>query len=411
MLIAFDGVARPIALEGCAHLQASLATVLRGWRFEPVAAGADPIITIRKIGETYSLESPSLGPPCADLSDVGAVCAFIADLVQIYIAEQPSLLCLHCGAAAFGGGLAIFPNQYRAGKSTLLARLAAAGVPVFADDVLPIAGASDDGIALGVAPRLRLPLPRGASPSFRRFVHAHAGPSDSRYLYLDLPPESLAPHGRRLPIAACILLDRRPSGGAALEPAAKSAGLQRAILQNFARAVPATEIAGRLRKLVDRVPCFTLRYAALDEAVALLQEAFKDRPTPTAGGSAAPSRRRTPPTAGASSLDRPSGRRRLCPVTRRYVRDPAILLHRVDGDGFLVDPRSDSIYHLNAVAAALWRLLGESTTVAEAADILQQAFPEVDARQIRRDVRALLTDLLANGLIVPRVSDEEERTS
>lgn len=403
MLIAFDGIARPVALEGCEDLHACLAAVLRGWRFEEVASpGVDPVITIRRKNKGYRLETPSLGPAIHQPTDVGVVCAFIADLVQVYIADQSSLLCLHCGAAAFAGGLVIFPNQFRAGKSTLLARLAAAGIPVFADDVLPIANASGQGIALGFAPRLRLPLPGNAGAFFRRFIRAHGGPSDDRYLYLDLPPETLARHGRRMPIAACVLLDRRSAGSAQLVPTPKSRGLQRVILQNFARSVPATEIADCLCDLVTRVPCFTLRYSNLDDAAALLQDAFQGRSSSDRERSVAIARRRAPSHAKAPAIRRPRALRGKPPAALCYRRDPAIILHAVESDVFLVDPHSQSIYHLNAVAAGLWRLLREPTSAAEAVEVLSSAFPDVDAQQIRREVRNLLADLLARNLIGPR---------
>lgn len=409
MLIAFDGITRPIALEGCEDLRGCLTSVLRGWRFEEVAStGTGPVITIRKRNEKYRLQTPSLGPPLDQASEVGAVCAFVADLVQVYIAEQSSLLCLHCGAAAFAGRLAIFPNSYRAGKSTLLARLAAAGIPIFADDVLPVAHASGDAIALGVAPRLRLPLPSNASGSFRRFVQAHRGPSDDRYLYLDLPTAVLPRHGSRMPVAACVLLDRRCSGTAQLVPTVKSLGLQRLILQNFARAVPVNKIAGCLRSLVSRVPCFTLRYCDLEDAAGLLLDAFYSRLLTDPSKSDAFAGAHAYRYADMSVNLRPQRARRRLPSALRYRRNPAIRVHIVDGDGFLVDPRTQSIFHLNAVAAGLWRLLREPTTAAEVAKILHGAFPEVDHRELKRDVQALLAALLTREMILPQQPGEAQ---
>ena len=68
---------------------------------------------------------------------VDAACSFIVDLIRAYIAAAPSLLCLHGAAAEFAGRLVVFPTPYRSGKSTLTAYLAAAGVRVYADDILP----------------------------------------------------------------------------------------------------------------------------------------------------------------------------------------------------------------------------------------------------------------------------------
>jgi hypothetical protein len=75
-------------------------------------------------------------------------------------------------------------------------------------------------------------------------------------------------------------------------------------------------------------------------------------------------------------------------------------LHALDGELFLVDPRDQSIFHLNPMGVGLWRLLREPTTAAAAIDVLQAAFPAVDPQRIEHDVTTLLGDLLANDLIV-----------
>ena len=67
-------------------------------------------------------------------------------------------------------------------------------------------------MALGIAPRLRLPLPAAASSAFHAFVEVHRGLSDHESLYLALPPALLAPYGTTAPIGAVVLLDRKMSG-------------------------------------------------------------------------------------------------------------------------------------------------------------------------------------------------------
>jgi Coenzyme PQQ synthesis protein D (PqqD) len=399
MLVVFEGISRPIALIGCAHLRTCLAAVLPGWRFEEASSPqADSIIRIfYGDNEGYRLESLWLAEPFHDDTEVGTVCAFILDLIAAYVAEHRSLFCIHCAAVELSGRLVVFPSAYHAGKSTLVARLAAAGVPVFTDDVLAVTNTGDRGVALGVAPRLRLPLPDGAGQPLHRFVASHRGPSNDRYLYLDLPPATLVPHGRQAPIGGFVLLERQQDGRAELVPATKGQVLQRLIMQHFARQVTATEIVDRLRGVVERVPCFSLRYSDLDEATTVLQQGFAKWPA------AAPER------------TNPTHDRSLSPVTpvprlhgrpggsidgATYLQHPAVDLHNVDDDLFLVDPRDQSIYHLNLVGAGLWRLLREPSTAAAAVEVLLTAFPDADPRQIESDVRALLADLLANELIV-----------
>ncbi|HLB79166.1 MAG TPA: PqqD family protein [Dongiaceae bacterium] len=395
MLIAFEGLSRPVALVDSEALLQPLAAVLRGWRFGPVAAdaGAPPLLTISGGGGRYRLESPWLASPVAYVDPVDAVCALIVDLVRAYVADDPSLLCLHCGAAEFAGRLVIFPSRYRAGKSTLMARLAAAGSRVFADDVLPIAAPDNAGRALGIAPRLRLPLPAGASQAFRDFVAARRGPGNRRYLYLDLPPETLVRYGATAPIGGFVLLDRRTAGPAVLTAAPRGQGLQRAILQNFARGA-ALETVDRLAALVAGGHCFTLRYSDLDAAAELLRATFGSWPPrpPAARGDAAAAE---PPAAA----PRP---RAAAPVAagQRFVRRPDIAVRELDHELFLVGADDRSIYHLNPIAAALWRLLDEPMPVGEAVGVLCEAFPEIDAARIEGDVNVLFADLVERGLLV-----------
>ena len=398
MLIMFDGISRPIALIDCAHLRACLAAVLPGWRFEEASSPpADPIIRILyRVDEGYRLESPWLAEPLHDDTEVAIACAFVLDLIAAYVAEHPSLFCLHCAAAEFAGRLVVFPSSYHAGKSTMAARLAAAGIPLYTDDVLAVTSSGDRGVALGIAPRLRLPLPRGAGRQLRRFVACHRGPSNQRYLYLDLPPGTQAAHGRQAPIGGFVLLDRQPGGRAELVPAAKGQVLRRVIVQHFARSFAATAMVDRLRGLVERVPCFSLRYADLDDAVTILQERFANWPEAT-------DEQKVPAHDRWADAPRARGPERWTDDTAgvpHFRQHAAVALHALDGELFLVDPRDQSIYHLNLVGAGLWRLLREPSTAVEAIDVLRAAFPSVDPRRIEHDVTALLGDLLRNDLIV-----------
>jgi hypothetical protein len=399
MLVQFEGISRPIELVGCAHLQGCLADVLPGWRFAEAASKAEPVIRILHRDDGYRLESPWLAEPFHDDTDVGTVCALVLDLIAAYVAERPSLFCLHCAAVELAGRLVVFPSSYHGGKSTLVARLAAAGVPVYTDDVLAVTNAGDRGVALGVAPRLRLPLPRGAGRPFRAFVARHRGRSNRRYLYLNLPPGTLAPHGRQTPIGGFVLLDRQPNGPAELVPATRGQVLQRVIVQHFARSVAATEIVDRLRGVVEQVPCFSLRFARLDDAAALLQDRFTAWPLVVHEEKVPARERGIVPWqgAGAGGIRPRSGDTAGGP---HFQQNPAVALHAVDDDLFLVDPRDQSIYHLNLVGAGLWRLLGEPSTAAQAIAVLRAAFPSADPERIEGDVTALLRDLLANDLIV-----------
>jgi hypothetical protein len=78
---------------------------------------------------------------------------------------------------------------------------------------------------------------------------------------------------------------------------------------------------------------------------------------------------------------------------------PGVILRTVGDDLFLVKEGEEGVFHLNAVAAGLWRLLEKPTTLATATDVLRAAFPNADARRVKRDVRNLFDTLQAGGLI------------
>ena len=391
MVLAFDGVSRPVRFDGCADIAGDVLGVLRGWRTAEITGSERaPAITVTRAGSGYRIDSPWRKEPCIAHDRVDAVCDFIVDLVNARVADDRSLLCLHSAAAEISGRLVVFPSTYRAGKSTFVACLAAAGVRIFSDDILPIRAPDDRGVAPGVLPRPRLPLPANASSALGDFVASAKRLHNRRYAYIDPGTGLLARHGETAAVGAFVVLRRRPGVRAILEPMAAGEALRRVILRNFAREPDAAGILERLHALVSGVDCFTLRYDDGEEAAALVRESFRARPgrSPPAAVSAPASVR------AAASPEDP------VEMTRgAFRRNPAISEKALDGGLFLVDAGGETIFHLNTVGAGLWRLLAYPTGPGEASDILQQAFPGVEEALIADDVGRLLGALAARGLI------------
>ena len=398
MLLQFEGVSRPVSLTNSRTLLPVLGALAASWPFHQVARrGADPIITIRRDPDCFRIASPWLERIAEDDTAVGAACCMLVDLIQAYIQDDPALLCFHCAAVEIGGRLTVFPNTVRAGKSTLAARLAAEGLRIFADDALPVIAARAEGVALGIAPRLRLPLPRRLGAGFRAFVDAHAGPSDRRYRYLSLPPAMLGGYGSRAPLGAIVLLERKASGRAQLVAARRGKGLQHLIVQNFAPGGTSIAAMDRLHGLAARLPCFTLSYSDVDEAAVLLRERLSDRQTPSHAG---PRRSRAPERPVAKVDTRAFAALTAAPRNAGgYRQTPGIHLRDVDGDLFLVRSKQDGVFHLDPIAAALWRMLERPTTKAAAAGLLCEAFPSVSRDRIARDVGKAFDALRRGGLI------------
>lgn len=391
MRVVFDSTSVIVDVPDRPDFLEALRGAAIGWPFAAMQGAGEPVATVRTVGKKYQVLTDD--DELIETTAVSAACSVIVDVVKGYIDEYPSRLCLHCGSVALAGRLVIFPSEYRAGKSTLVARLAAGGHQVFGDDVLPLSDDDELGLALGLAPRLRLPLPRKASRAFRRFIAKHAGPGDGYYQYLDLPDGRLAQRGSTLPLGAAVLLDRQADGAASLGRASRSAALQALITRNFARTASAGDLLDRLHRVMDRLPLFALRYSDLEDAAELLERTFAQWP-PRAGEIDFDTR----PASGEAVVVADDLAAKIAGL--RLRQNPAIKLHAVDGELFLADAEGLAIHHLNAMGAGLWNLLAQPVTEAEAAEVLSGAFPDADPVVISRDVRALFAALFAGQFVL-----------
>jgi hypothetical protein len=406
MLIALSGLEAPISLRNCDEAIPSLRAVLGSWSIRVLEtsdqAVSESAATISIVGESesYRISSPWLDEPVIEPTEVGAVFSLLAELARAFAESRPGRLCVHCAAVETDGHLILFPNGENAGKSTLAASLAARGLRLFADDVLAISETSRHAISLGIAPRLRLPLPRSAGASFRAFVESHRGPGDEESLYLALPAAQLAQHGERAPLGAVVLLDRRPSAPVSLIPLARGHAMRQLIIQNFAPGGTSVRTIDRLCSLIERMPCFALTYSNLDEAADFVVDRFAGARAPWREDTADQSRGQSD---GGITID--LGRVRLSAA--RYTQTPGVTLRTVDDDVFLVKP-DQAVFHLNPVAAGLWQLLEQPTTMATAIDALRQVFPTTNVRVVKRDVHKVF-DALRRAELVRTACDGASR--
>jgi len=395
MHLRYPGVSAPVLLQDAPEVLAGLMTAIRGWEPDIAAAGPAQDLTsvVVRRGRGFDLGSPFLDAPLTGLPAASAVCGVIADIAQAWFEERPGSVVLHCGAALIGGHLVALTGQAHAGKSTLMARLTAeADMKVFCDDILPIL---PDGLAvgLGIAPRLRLPLPPRSSPGFRSHVATHTALHDDCYAYVTAP--TIAPHGSRAPLSALILLDRRPKGPARLHALPRGEAIRHMIEQNMADPGEHGEALARISDMAETLCCLRLVYADLEEAVALLRAAFDRAVLPgEAGGHAVAAA--LPPAAALIA------RAGLPPADLSLVRqrNPLAGMRRLGSEMCLWRPGQGGTFALNAVATAVWTLLEEAITGTEIAAILSEAFPQVPAEVIQGDVAALLAALDAAGLAI-----------
>ncbi|MCB2168706.1 MAG: hypothetical protein KQI78_13680 [Deltaproteobacteria bacterium] len=275
-IFSFDRLQSTVAFSGGETLYPVISAVLRDWRMENVKSGcsSDPAITLEKTSGGYARRSLWLSKPSVFPDPVDAVCDFIVDLIHAYVAEQDKCLCLHGAAVEIGSGLMVFPNTYRAGKSLLSLKLVSLGARLFSDDVLPINHQDNSGTALGILPRLRLPLPETAGPVLTNFIDHRAGPQNKRYRYIRLDEKALARCNTKAPVTAITILQRSAEAPPSLQPAKKSDVVRDMILRNFARQNPAIEIVDRFHQVVEQADCFILTYDTLDQAAELINDHF-----------------------------------------------------------------------------------------------------------------------------------------
>ncbi len=277
--LSFADLRGPVVLTGCSDLSGIIAMLLRGWDISPYEGphDAEPVIRIEKTGGKFIRHSRWLDQPVGFDDPVDAVCDFLVDLTKAYLDTATGMMCLHGAAARFNDGLVIFPSTYGSGKSTLSVELARRGIRIFSDDVLPIENNRNFGVAPGILPRLRRPLPDDAGIGFREYIKSRAGIASRRFQYVGLHAHEMAPLGETAAISAIVLLERDPAHTPELLPARESDIVKSIILRNFSKNVTAANVLDRLIEVSWQADTHTLKYATVEQAADVLCRRFGAR--------------------------------------------------------------------------------------------------------------------------------------
>lgn len=388
----FRGLDRPLRLTGGGELLPILAAVAPGWphRAGPADPLAQPFFSITAEAGSYRCETHVEDRPARQLDAVNAVCDAVAGLAMALPDEDDRILCLHAAGVVIAGRIVVFPNIRRAGKSTLAAALARAGHRVFSDDVLPVGFA--DGLvraqSMGIAPRLRLPLPEALPQAFRDWAGSVAGPENAQYRYLRLPdpPEQ----GESLPVGAFVILDRQEAPvPARLEPVAPDAAMDALLHQNFTRDRHSGDVLVALADALGRLPVLRLTYADLDDAVACLRAGLADPgPPPAAEGEVR--RFRMADLDHAPALPDPKA---------ALSQRPGTIARTIGNTLYLADAEGRAIHRIDPLAAAIWEILATPARPDDIAGLLAEAFPGAGRARLSADVAALLASLAGAGLL------------
>lgn len=290
----FDADGWSIDLVGCAQIGELVDAILTGWSTRLVpdpGDGSEPADAkiVRRLNRYEWHSTARERPHLWKKRDPRIAFDVLGDVHDVlfdwFWQDRSDYLGIHCGAVKLANGLICFPNVSHAGKSTLCAELASQGVLVYCDDVLPVHQTSNEGLAMGIAPRLRFPLPPTASTELRSFVRKRMGPKYTNWGYLRLGEGELEARGKSEAITAIVLLNRVRGAPARLESIGQETVLSELIAQNFITQRPAISILDQLIELTNKAGCYELTFSATEPAAKLLKERFADPAQSMAGES------------------------------------------------------------------------------------------------------------------------------
>lgn len=277
----------PVDFVDCREVADGFASILSGWEVREI--DRDPAVpayvTFRREGGIYDWHAPWIkgrnrrdDDPSLDLME--AVCDFHYEFIDWFADRNPRHFCVHMAAVDFAGRAVLFPAIQKTGKSTLALHCVSRGRALLGDDVVAIDPDTGEAVALGLMPRMRLPLHPRFAAGFRNFMAARAGLSDRRWQYVTLGAGEIVPYGTRLPVGGVVILDRRKDIAAGIEPVPPSRALKALIDRNFGALDEPGRIFDCLRQMVVGAECRLLTYSDPDEAAVLLEREFA---TPLAG--------------------------------------------------------------------------------------------------------------------------------
>lgn len=259
------------ATDALARLAAPAFAHLQGGDPRPSAGPSAALsLAIEAEGDLFRLRSCGQEIGAYDLDEI--VPALKAQLTADVLARADYSVAIHAAALARDGRMMLLCGERGAGKTTLAMALADRGFDYAGDDIallmptgrvrgVPFSAAVKSGawpLVSGIRADLE-PL-----PIFRRSDDQHV-----RYL-----PPAAPPAAEALSLGWVILLRRQPQGPAVLAPVGRIETMRTLLAEATApgRRLSASAF-GLLAEALAGADCFTLTYAALDDAVHELRRA------------------------------------------------------------------------------------------------------------------------------------------
>jgi hypothetical protein len=250
------------------------------WPMEGGGTGA-PDIVIESMGEdidAYTVRHPVLPDAALRVASAEeAVNQIVPLLVAETIERSAGLVSLHAGAARVGDGLVVLPGDSFSGKSTLSLQLAARGARFVGDDRLLVGDGSalggeggPVGVALGLTPRVRLPIHPAAGTDYVAFVGRHMTvehrDDEGIATIATVDPERIggAPFGEVTPLSAIVVPRRVEDDESVLDlrPLPRGQAALALLHQAATPSIDATELVGMMGAVAAAVPCWSLTYGS-----------------------------------------------------------------------------------------------------------------------------------------------------
>jgi len=383
----FNCLNDPVLLVGCDDLIKDFSLLFPEWKFQVGGSHKSPLISIQYEDGEYRFSASWLKEVKSYIDKVDVLCELIAQFLVAKSFYDGNALYLHAAAVAINQKLIVFPSQYRAGKSLLTVCLAANGYQYFCDDVLPLTIEECKGRSLGVAPRLRLPIPDNIDSNSKDFIESRMELRGKRYAYLTLNRMNKASKDDLLEIGAFVLLSRQKGIQAQIEEIPATTIFQQLIKQNFAREIKGSLILTTLSQVISQAKCVKISYDKVDDAIKLISEHFANWPSCL---EVDPHKLHAsnPLSNTIDDIDKDC-----------FLQNEGVQKVSIEGESFLSSPDGTAIYHLNQIGSGIWELLGEPTTENGLRSILSAAFPDVDDSIITKDVSTILSSFRLNNLV------------
>jgi len=89
-------------------------------------------------------------------------------------------------------------------------------------------------------------------------------------------------------------------------------------------------------------------------------------------------------------------------LTKKFVKNPSIVYREEEDGAFLFDPETGNLKYMNLSAKETFLMLNGQKDVSRLIQYLLTLYPDVDFKQIQKDIGSFIEQLEVNGFISPQ---------